>query len=325
MGCFRVTKGKKKMSEPNMLLSVNPQNHPPAAFPKSPSCTDRVKPIQPNNSITNTRARGLSAPSSLDSAEQDALSVDYEEQLNLTSPYGSMKKGQNPNPQPLPLPVPPKAAVLKNLGSIKVLNARGLSSNTASQPLPSPLPLPHPFTLPQSLPAPSTGMPKNFSYEELATASNNFCLGRWMSGGLSSMIYRAPFGDNGRLSLIMDLQLQGHFPAKAARLVADIIQSSLQTDPSERPTMRAILEYLKVIQHMKFTSLLPLPEPGSVRENNMCSSQKARLCVSPSRSLGLPLSLPFQSCSSTLASEEFGKRGQQLPSSSIRKSGVEGF
>lgn len=155
---------------------------------------------------------------------------------------------------------------------------------------------------------------------------------------------QAYLSENGRLSLVMDPQLQGRFPAKAARLVADIVQRCLQTDPSERPTMRTILEHLKVIQQMKCTSLfLPLPEPGSVRGNNMSkspslngiitpgprlsisSSQKARLCVSPSRSLGLPLSLPSQSCSSTVSSEEFDRRGRELSSSSIRKSGVEGF
>lgn len=177
-----------------MFLSVNPQNHPPTALPTSPSFTDRVKPVQPNNSITNTRARGLSARSSLDSAEQDVLSVDDEEQINSRSPYGSMKKRHNPIPQPLPLPLPPKAAALKNLGSFKVLNASGPSNIASPLPLPPPCPLTQPSTLPQSLP--SIGILRNFSYEELATACNNFCPGRWMSGGPSSMIYRASFGDD---------------------------------------------------------------------------------------------------------------------------------
>ncbi|KAK1351523.1 putative serine/threonine-protein kinase PBL1 [Heracleum sosnowskyi] len=525
MGCFEVLKGKKKTSEPNMFLSVNHKDHPPTA-------------------LANTRARALSAPSSLHAAEQHALSVDYEEQLNSRSPYGSMKERQNPNPQPLPLPLPPKAAVLKNLGSFKVLNSSGHSkmAGPLPLPLPPPLPLSQPFTMPQSLP--SIGILRNFSYEELATACNNFCLGRCMSGGLSSMVYRATFGDDssgsrkleatvtrlnpssqglkeflkevntlgclqhpylckllgfharagsewrmlvyeklhhgsldrllygrsdgpfldwparmkvaicaakgltflhedgplqamfhefstgniqidkdysaklsgygcvsyipetdifnnsvalrsclvevqnkglltpksnvwsfgivllelltgrrnhdihhpeernlvkwshpylsddGRLSLIIDPRLQGRFPAKAARVVADIVQRCLQADPSERPTMRTILEHLKVIQQMKFTSIFPLPEPGCVRGKNMSKSpslngiitpgprlsispsQKARLCVSPTRPLGLRLSPPPQSYSSTLSSEEFDRRGRQLSSSSIRKSGV---
>lgn len=61
---------------------VNPQDHQPTALPEPPTQTrslqsapssfrDRVKHVQP---INKTRTRALSAPSSLDAAEQDALS-----------------------------------------------------------------------------------------------------------------------------------------------------------------------------------------------------------------------------------------------------------
>lgn len=190
-----------------MFLGIHPQNHSPTALPNSPtlrawpsvlpSFPDRVKPVEQNNRKTNTRARALSAISNLDAAKQDALSVDYEKQLNLKSPYGSTKERQNPIPQPLPLPLPPKAAVLKNLGSSKKLNTSGPSNIAGPQPLPLPLPPPLPLSQPSTLPQSLTsiGLLRHFSYEELATACNNFCPERCMSRGLSSMIYRASFGD----------------------------------------------------------------------------------------------------------------------------------
>lgn len=129
---------------------------------------------------------------------------------------------------------------------------------------------------------------------------------------------RPYLSDDGRLSLIMDPQFKGLFPAKAARLVADIAQRCLQTDPSERPTMRTIAEHLKIIQQMKFSSRFPLQEPGSHVSKNMSRSpslngiimpgprlsfspsQRTRLSASPTNPLGLPHSIPPQS-SSTLS------------------------
>lgn len=510
---------------------VNPQDHAPTALPEPPTQTrslqsapssfrDRVKHVQPNNT-TSTRARALSAPSSLDAAEQDALSVDYEEQEASKSRFGSMKERQTPNPIPLPLPAPQNASVLKNLGSFKVLNASGHSNISGPLPLPPALPPLLPFPSPQTLPI--TGKVRNFSFEELATACHNFSPERCLSEGHSSSVYKASFGDDssglrklvatvtrfkstsqgrrefmnevntlaslqhpyickllgfhaqegsewrmlvyerlyhgsldrllyersdgppidwntrmkvascaaqgltflhdegpfqamflefstaniqidkdfsaklsgygcisqipetdissnsvartslsvempekglltpksnvwsfgvvllelltgrrnldihqpkeerniirwsrpylsddGRLSLIMDPQFKGLFPAKAARLVADIAQRCLQTDPSERPTMRTIAEHLKIIQQMKFSSRFPLQEPGSHVSKNMSRSpslngiimpgprlsfspsQRTRLSASPTNPLGLPHSIPPQS-SSTLS------------------------
>ncbi|XP_010486422.1 PREDICTED: probable receptor-like protein kinase At3g55450 [Camelina sativa] len=75
---------------------------------------------------------------------------------------------------------------------------------------------------------------------------------------------RAFLADDCRLSLIMDPQLKGRFPAKAARSVADIAQKCLQVEPSERPTMRNIVDQLKVIQDMKYSCRFPLIEPAPV-------------------------------------------------------------
>jgi serine/threonine protein kinase len=50
--------------------------------------------------------------------------------------------------------------------------------------------------------------------------------------------------DDSHLCLIMDSRIKGRFPTKAARIVADIILKCLRKDPSERPTMRDVVEAL---------------------------------------------------------------------------------
>lgn len=109
--------------------------------------------------------------------------------------------------------------------------------------------------------------------------------------------------DESRLSLIMDLRLKGRFPANAARLVADIAQKCLKNDPSERPTMRTIVDQLKGIQEMKNPCLFPLQEPASVSMRNTSRwpsldrilnqpPPTTQLSVTAKRTLGRPLSLP---------------------------------
>lgn len=75
---------------------------------------------------------------------------------------------------------------------------------------------------------------------------------------------RAFLADDCRLSLIMDPLLKGRFPVKAARIIADIAQRCLQVEPSERPTMRNIVDQLKIIQDMKYSCRFPLREPAPV-------------------------------------------------------------
>ncbi|KAM7467907.1 hypothetical protein LguiB_015469 [Lonicera macranthoides] len=547
MGCFTVLKSKKKKSEQSIYIKrVNPQESTPTTLPEPqvqtrslqsapPSFRTRAKQVQPNNRVTNNRTRALSAPSSLNNAaEEDTLSsVEYEEQEEPKSRYGSVKEHRSSSPQPLPLPSPQSAGVLKTLGSFKVGNSSGPLN--ASGPLPLP-PTPPPL-----------GTLRSFSYDEIASACHNFSPERCMSEGLSSVIYRASFGDDtsgpkkleatvtrlhpstqglkefvnevntlaslqhpylckllgfharegserrmlvyerlfhgsldrllygrcdgppidwnarmkvalcaaqgltflheegpfqamfhefstgniqidkdfsaklsgygcigpisetdisnssvgtgnlsvetlerglltpksnvwsfgivllelltgrknldsrhpkeernlvkwsrpyladdSRLSLIMDPQLKGRFPAKAARMVADIAQRCLQMEPSERPTMRTIVEHLKIIQDMRFTSRFPLQEPGSVSGKNMSRSPSLngivapaprlsfspspptnRVAISPTRPLSLPLTLPPRSCSSL---EQIDRQESRKSSSSMpRRSSVEGF
>lgn len=197
MGCFTVLKSKKKKSEQSVYIKrVNPKEKTPTTLPEPqiqtrslqsapPSFRTRVKPIQQVNRVTNSRMRALSAPSSLDAAEQDGLSsIEYDEPDESNSKYRTTSIKEQPLPQPLPLPSPQGPAALRSMGSFK--------SGTTSGPLnPSgPLPLPPSGTLPPS------GALRNFPYEEIASACNNFSSERCMSEGLSSIIYKASFGDD---------------------------------------------------------------------------------------------------------------------------------
>ncbi|GLT69181.1 hypothetical protein SLA2020_413530 [Shorea laevis] len=546
MGCFTVLKSKKKKSEQTFYVNrANPKDQKPSVLPEPqirtralqsapPSFRTRVKPIQPVNKVTNNRTRALSAPSSLDAAEQDALSsVEFDEQEDSRYRTGSIKEQQSPSPQPLPLPSPQCAAALKTTGSFK--------SGTGSGPLYSSGPLP----------LPPTGALRNFSYEEVAAACYNFASDRCVSECLSSIIYKASFGDDAssskkfeatvtrlhqstqglkefitevntiaslhhpnlckllgyharevteqrmliyerlfhgsldrllygrpdgppidwntrmkialcaaqgltflheegpfqamynefstaniqidkdfsaklsgygcvghipemeistnsvavanlsvetvekgrltpksnvwsfgivllelltgrknldsrhpkeernlvkwsrpfladdcRISLIMDPGLKGRFPAKAAKTVADIAQRCLKKDPSERPTMRTVVEHLKIIQDMKYSCRFPLQEPATVAGKMMSKSpslngiitpaprlsfspsppSRARPSVSPTRRPALPLSLPPRACSSTLSLEELERQESRRSSSStVRRASVEGF
>lgn len=159
--------------------------------------------------------------------------------------------------------------------------------------------------------------------------------------------------DECRLSLIMDPQLKGRFPMKAARTIADIAQKCLQKDPSERPTMRTVAEQLKTIQDIKYSCRFPLQEPGNVVGKQMMKSPSLNGIIvnpkpyrssfshsmplrghSPSSSVSptqhlvsLPLSVPLRGCSSLLALDEFDRERRKSASSSttMRRASVEGF
>ncbi|KAL6520843.1 hypothetical protein OROGR_017412 [Orobanche gracilis] len=204
MGCFTVLKSKKKKSDHTICVKrVNPQEHSPSVLPEPqnhtrslqsapPSFKTRVKPIHSNSGgVSISRLRALSAPSSLDAAEQVALaSTECEEQEEPRSRIGSIKEynTNSPSPQPLPLPSSHGTTIsnnnaLKPTASFKMVNCSG--------PLTMSGPLPLPPTLNPTLTAKGTLL--NFSYEEIASACHNFSPERCMSEGLSSVIYRASF------------------------------------------------------------------------------------------------------------------------------------
>ncbi|MCL7045520.1 hypothetical protein MKW94_012272 [Papaver nudicaule] len=192
MGCFTVfRKGKQKKSDrpAGSIKSVKPQESsttPSSVLPEPQNISRRslqsapssfktrvvaAQPVKHQSGITG-RSRTLSAPSSLNDAERDNMffSAEFDERGDDSGSFRYLSR-EYPSPQPLPLPSP--QSVLQNRGSFKQADFSG------------PLPLP-----------PSGGGLKNFSYEELASACQQFSADRCMSEGLSSVMYKASFGDD---------------------------------------------------------------------------------------------------------------------------------
>ncbi|XP_019052706.1 PREDICTED: probable receptor-like protein kinase At3g55450 [Nelumbo nucifera] len=182
MGCFTVLKSKKKKSEqPIYNKRINPQENTPTMLPEPQPSGRSLQSAPPSFKTRETkgRTRALSAPSMLNVAEKDALSsIEYDEHEESKIRGGFIKEQCAPSPQPLPLPSPQSTTVLKNMGSFKLGSAN--SSIHASGPLPLP---------------PLGGL-RNFSYEEIAAACQHFSPERCMSEGLSSVIYKASFGED---------------------------------------------------------------------------------------------------------------------------------
>ncbi|KAK1270604.1 putative receptor-like protein kinase [Acorus gramineus] len=116
---------------------------------------------------------------------------------------------------------------------------------------------------------------------------------------------RPYLADDCRLSLIMDPRLKGRFPSKAARAIADMALKCLQKDPSERPTMRMLVEALKNVHDMKSTSRFPLQEPSAIAGRPMSRSPSlngiivAPVPPRPNLSLSPPSRAPRPSVSPT--------------------------
>lgn len=192
MGCFTVLRSKKKKScpivrNPSCSREISPTKLPepesirPSLQSAPPSFKTRTKSSQPITRVTNRRTRTLSAPSTLDVSDEEQLTVtstDFEESKPRGGGGGGMGKDPRfPNPQALPLPSPQTGPSLKNLGSFKMSNS---SASASSGPLPLP-----PF-----------GTLRSYSYKEISTACQHFSIGSFVSDGLSSMVYKASFGDD---------------------------------------------------------------------------------------------------------------------------------
>ena len=192
MGCFTVLKGKKKKYEQYVkkrdskrectsIRLPEPETVGPSLQSAPPSFRNRTKLVQ-SGSRPNSRTRALSAPSSLVVADQDALSIEFDDQEEYKGRGGTAKEQQRfSNPLPLPLPSPQGISVLKNMGSFK-----STSSSSPIIPICGPLPLP---------PLGGGGL-RNFSYEEISSACQHFSADRCISEGLSSTVYKATFGDD---------------------------------------------------------------------------------------------------------------------------------
>ncbi|KAI4324532.1 hypothetical protein MLD38_030015 [Melastoma candidum] len=193
MGCFTVLKSKKKKYDqppPNYVKYQSFKEQEPMTLPEPrvhtrslqsapPSFKMRVNPVQPANRVVSNRFRVLSAPSTLDVAEQDVYSSmevdDYEESRF----HPSSREQRSVSPQPLPLPSPQGGSVLKAMGSFKSVPGSGSAQLYASGPLPLPV----------------SGTLRNFLFEEISAACHNFSPDRCVSEGFSSIMYRASFGD----------------------------------------------------------------------------------------------------------------------------------
>lgn len=162
--------------------------------------------------------------------------------------------------------------------------------------------------------------------------------------------------------LLVDPQLKGRFPGNAARTVAEIAQRCLQKEPSERPTMRIIVEHLKMIlqdmnmnMNMNHCCLYPLQEPAeamygkhilarspSVNDDGItCHAAAAprlsfspsvgRTPISPPRWSGVPTTLltpppPPLACSSNFSMKELNRMESKKSSSSLPNGdSVEGY
>ncbi|CAA6661875.1 unnamed protein product [Spirodela intermedia] len=146
MGCFSHLKTKKEKSQAgaSVINEETAKEKLPAKFPRleeeprgrslrSAPSSFKMRPqsSQQFNRAANSRARALSAPSSLDSADQHhLLSVDPEEQEEEhKDQVGSAKDHRFSSSQPLPLPSPPDtSSALKNAGSFsfKLTNSNSL-------------------------------------------------------------------------------------------------------------------------------------------------------------------------------------------------------
>jgi serine/threonine protein kinase len=148
--------------------------------------------------------------------------------------------------------------------------------------------------------------------------------------------------DDSRLSLIMDSCIKGRFATKAARMVADIILKCLHKDPSERPTMRDVVEALARVQEIKVPSRYPLQEPSAAPRKIMLKSTSLNGIVPQQPVISFSLSPPSRNqhlvsprsstssllhsraCSSTLDDPRVSSMKKTAPPIG-RRSGVEGF
>ncbi|KAJ6812139.1 putative serine/threonine-protein kinase PBL1 [Iris pallida] len=191
MGCFTVLKSKKKKydryvnkkdtnrDEIARTSQPEPEIRGPSLQSAPPSFRNRAKLTQSASPASNSRARTMSAPSTL-IVDQDALSMELDDQEEYKGQVGSSNQRFS-NPLPLPLPSPQVTSVLRNMGSFKLTNA-------GSPIIPSSGPLP--------LPPSAGGGLRNYSFEEISAACQQFSADKCMSEGLSSTIYKASFGDD---------------------------------------------------------------------------------------------------------------------------------
>ena len=191
MGCFTGLRSKKKKSplvaskkhsgaRDTSLRLPEPEAHVPSLQSAPPSFSNRAKICQSANKVSHSRARVLSAPSSLILVDQDGLPyAEFDDQDDSRVKGGTIKAHRLSNPLPLPLPSP-EGSSLRNFGSFKAINASGPLETSG------PLPLP---------PKRSDGL-KHFTYDEISSACQRFSGVQCLSETLTSTSYKASFRDD---------------------------------------------------------------------------------------------------------------------------------
>nr|CAB3478693.1 unnamed protein product [Digitaria exilis] len=196
MGCFTALRSKKKKGpldnplvpskksidarESTSSRLPEPEVHVPSLQSAPPSFRNRAKISQSANKVYNSRARVLSAPSTLIVVDQFGFPyTEYRDQDDSRDKEGSTKGHRFSNPLPLPLPSP-EGHSLRNFGSFKANNISG------------PLEMSGPLPLP---PEKYTGL-RNFSYEEVSSACQWFSGDQCVSETLGSTSYKATFRDD---------------------------------------------------------------------------------------------------------------------------------
>lgn len=173
------------MTPPVRLPEPEPAG--PSLQSAPPSFRNRAR--NSSQSSFSSRARTLSAPSSLVLADQDTISpAGFYDQEESKSKAVIKDEHRYSNALPLPLPSPEDSgsvATLKNWGSFK-------TSSNVSGPLVS---VPLDFSGPLPLPPLSGNGLRNFSHEEVSVACQHFSTDRCMSEGISTTMYKATFGD----------------------------------------------------------------------------------------------------------------------------------
>lgn len=195
MGCFTVLRSKKKKTpfdnplvpskksvdarESTSSRLPEPEVHVPSLQSAPPSFRNRTKISQSSSKVSNSRARVLSAPSTLIVVDQFGFPyAEYRDQDDSRDKEGSTKGHRFSNPLPLPLPSP-EGHSFRNSDSFKASNVSG--------PLEMSGPLP--------LPPKKRDELRIFSYEEVSSACQWFSSDQCVSETLGSTSYKATFRD----------------------------------------------------------------------------------------------------------------------------------
>jgi hypothetical protein len=198
MGCFSVLRPKKRRSVHALNERPSNSSETPVRLPEPEPAGPSLQSAPPSfrncarnysQSSFSSRARTLSAPSSLVLADQYTISpASFYDQEDSKSKIAMKDEHRYSNALPLPLPSPEDSGsppALKNWGSFK-------TTSNVSGPLVS---LPLDFSGPLPLPPLSGNGLRNFSYEEVSTACQHFSTDRCMSEGINMTMYKATFGD----------------------------------------------------------------------------------------------------------------------------------